>query len=480
MQVCACSSPVWLPDKQLYVPCGHCDACLALKGFQRCNDLDVCLSYYPVRYLVTLTYNDEHLPIAAYNEESHSFVSDIDCDYNGECYSVSVSECSSPLDYDYVLNCLNRYGGLPVLSRKNIIDFKKRFRKFFHKYYPDEDVFIYLCGEYGPSTFRPHYHCIFGFKSMVSRDSLTSLLRASWSCRVVGTRNSRDPIGFFDVEYIASGTCGRYVSQYLNCTTHLPSLIGRGKFRPFHQSSRQCDLRQSYYGVRDAEFFSKPFFKVTYPSPRDSSPVVAPLPSFIQARFFPRHKAFDVLSSEGRVRVYDFVCSFVDFNHFYEHFKSPLAFDNTGFAYCFVNDVILHGLLPFQLRTVLYRFWCCFRRYGSVARRFGVSIVDYFRRLDLFYKDKALYLLNQFLSFVETFSLRHSVAETLSLYYNGTSSYFDYRNLTEYRNFHFLMSSIVKNTTKTKQRNDYFIRHRLQRPSFLNTTNVLRFKSKFL
>lgn len=44
----------------------------------------------------------------------------------------------------------------PSLNKKDTQDFLKRLRYFF----PDKKIRFYLCGEYGPRTFRPHYHAI--------------------------------------------------------------------------------------------------------------------------------------------------------------------------------------------------------------------------------------------------------------------------------------------------------------------------------
>ncbi len=74
---------------------------------------------------MTLTYDDEHLPINDY------------------------------VDSDGVIH------GKPTLRKRDVQLFLKRLRKNY-KY--DNHIKYFCCGEYGGKTFRPHYHLIiFGF-----------------------------------------------------------------------------------------------------------------------------------------------------------------------------------------------------------------------------------------------------------------------------------------------------------------------------
>lgn len=100
--------PIGLDYEYRKVPCGKCEACvnrkksewfIRLKQEQIVTD-NVCF--------VTLTYDDEHLP---------------------KDFSVSVNDCQL---------------------------FLKRLRSYLYK-----PIKYYLTSEYGPQTFRPHYHAIF-------------------------------------------------------------------------------------------------------------------------------------------------------------------------------------------------------------------------------------------------------------------------------------------------------------------------------
>lgn len=108
------------------IPCGRCIECLKDRGQQWTNRcfLEYNTSGGENAFFVSLTYRDECLPVTYYADPS-----------TGE--------------------------GFPVytLRKKDIQLFLKRCRKYF---FGDEKGTLryYICGEYGPTTMRPHYHCI--------------------------------------------------------------------------------------------------------------------------------------------------------------------------------------------------------------------------------------------------------------------------------------------------------------------------------
>lgn len=97
----------------LEVPCGKCLACRIKKRSEWVLRLTHELDYYPDSSFVTLTYDDNHLPI-------------------GEM-------------------------GIPTLRKRDLQNCIKRVRKQLP---PDHKIKYYACGEYGDVTQRPHYHMI--------------------------------------------------------------------------------------------------------------------------------------------------------------------------------------------------------------------------------------------------------------------------------------------------------------------------------
>lgn len=112
------------------IPCGHCLACRLARSREWANRCMLELQYYESAYFVTLTYDDEHLPLNEYVTE------------DGEV-------CQSA-----------------TLVKKDFQLFIKRLRKrFCNGQEGQSKIRYYACGEYGSQTLRPHYHCIiFGLK----------------------------------------------------------------------------------------------------------------------------------------------------------------------------------------------------------------------------------------------------------------------------------------------------------------------------
>lgn len=147
----------------LYVPCGKCPLCLKSKK----RDMMVRLVHESLMHecsaFVTLTYNDENLPVV--------------------------------------------FGDTPVLVKKDVQDWLKRLR-----YFTGAKFRYFVCGEYGSKYSRPHYHVIiFGWfpadafvhewrnKYPIYR---SSLLERSW------------PFGFSTVGQVTPSVaryCARYV-----------------------------------------------------------------------------------------------------------------------------------------------------------------------------------------------------------------------------------------------------------------------------
>ena len=110
------------PDFQkMKLPCGRCVGCRLERSRQWANRCMLELQYHDSAYFVTLTYDDEHIPVTYYAE-----------------------------DEDGVAR-----GGFSLRFR-DLELFWKRLRKA----HPDDKIRYFACGEYGSTTYRPHYHAI--------------------------------------------------------------------------------------------------------------------------------------------------------------------------------------------------------------------------------------------------------------------------------------------------------------------------------
>lgn len=147
----------YYPVKAL--PCGKCIGCrldYSKEWAIRCTlelqdyEPDTC-------WFVTLTYDDEHVPVSYYSELDYDFwiKQGLHVGSNGRVWDL--------FGYDVPIEEL--FGVCTPLSRsltlrpKDLQDFLKRVRDWQHRIYGNT-IRFYACGEYGSSTARPHYHLI--------------------------------------------------------------------------------------------------------------------------------------------------------------------------------------------------------------------------------------------------------------------------------------------------------------------------------
>lgn len=107
--------------RRLLLPCRHCVGCRLAKSRDWANRVVLEQLYHDESWFLTLTYDDEHLPPAYPTDPA-----------TGEILSVHAS-----------------------LVKHDLQCFFKRLRK-----YSGQFVRYFASGEYGSSTYRPHYHAI--------------------------------------------------------------------------------------------------------------------------------------------------------------------------------------------------------------------------------------------------------------------------------------------------------------------------------
>lgn len=226
-----CSSSSFTPGafarvcKYVEIPCGKCIGCRLEYSRQWANRCMLELQYHDSSYFVTLTYNEEFVPRSYYGDSS-----------SGE-----------------VLPSL-------TLRKRDFQLFMKRLRKRFS----DDTIRFFMCGEYGPSTYRPHYHAIlFGLhlddlvpfsKSEQGFQYYTSQsLQDCWS--VVEREDSvtplsdRRPLGHILVANVTWETCA-YTARYITKKLTGPQASFYSDFNiepPFTLMSRKPGIARQYY-----------------------------------------------------------------------------------------------------------------------------------------------------------------------------------------------------------------------------------------
>lgn len=211
------------------VPCGHCIGCRLDYSRQWADRCMMELKYHERACFITLTYDDCHVP--------RRF-------YSGDCFG-SPKPCFS-------------------LSKRDLQLFFKRLRKAF----PENRIRYFGCGEYGPRTFRPHYHVIlFGIdfddkvsmdrKSSSGQDIFTSQgLSRVWSFPARNELGEYDspnirptPAGIATVQPVTWETCAytaRYVTKKLD-GPYASFYQEKNIDPPFCVMSRRPGIGRQYY-----------------------------------------------------------------------------------------------------------------------------------------------------------------------------------------------------------------------------------------
>lgn len=103
------------------IPCGQCVACRLAHSRMWADRCMLELQYHKHSWFVTLTYDDMHIPETFYGDPA-----------TGEAQRAY------------------------TLKKRDFQLFMKRLRKA----YPENKIRFFMCGEYGETTHRPHYHAI--------------------------------------------------------------------------------------------------------------------------------------------------------------------------------------------------------------------------------------------------------------------------------------------------------------------------------
>lgn len=279
----SCAHPRVIKNKYtgepVYVPCGTCEFCIhnkAVRSELKCN---VQLASSKYCEFVTLTYSTEYLPVGQF--------------YKGSCGEVRFR--SLPRDFAYSYKTVRGYTR-NILFHDETFDFStdlsweaaQLLQKKTHLHYtsfPDgrriynrpymenligylnyrdiqlflkrlnqnirsitnEKIHYYVTGEYGPTTFRPHFHLLFFFDSERLRQSFRQFVFKSWR------------FGDSDTQHVWS-TASCYVAGYVNSTACLPDFFKNSRYiKPFGRFSvhfAESAFNEVFKPEEDEETFS--------------------------------------------------------------------------------------------------------------------------------------------------------------------------------------------------------------------------------
>jgi len=246
--VTRCQNPRTVVNKYTHesvlVSCGQCPSCILRRSGIQTNLLTSYSSQFRFVYFVTLTYANCFLPTLQVEivENCTDDIADVSCipdindldarDSNRYLFGFrSVPRTASlrlknstvertfrdpevcfsypmyPKDLFTILNKVkypipNR---IPYVCNRDLDLFLKRLRS----YYPDEKLRYYAVSEYGPTTFRPHWHLLLFSNSERFSETVLKNVSKAWS------------YGRCDAS-LSRGFAAPYVASYVNSFVALP------------------------------------------------------------------------------------------------------------------------------------------------------------------------------------------------------------------------------------------------------------------
>lgn len=194
----------------------------------------------------TLTYDNENVPCYYFADDSYSYSKDFIRVYSNRDGSSLDIFARDFCNFKTSVFNIPRGAAFPVVSRSDVQKFLKRLRINIVRTLKRKVQIRYLItAEYGPKTFRPHYHGIIYFNDsdlltktklshVLSTTLLGSLISKSWPfadyCRTAKYAT------------IVDGGAGNYVSSYASSSCNLPRFLQYPETRPFSPA------HSSYFG----------------------------------------------------------------------------------------------------------------------------------------------------------------------------------------------------------------------------------------
>lgn len=307
--------------------CGKCPYCLKMRSdelTQRCYKES---EQHPYAIFFTLTYDNEHIP---YLEKvgkwwilrNRSVVVDGESTiiiHDSEVQGVHPIESNEvPIDID----CFG------VLWKQDIINFKKRLfinlkryvarnKKYYSSLYVNGKIKetplfrIFINGEYGPTTLRPHYHGILWFddkclaqdfldpykggKLSAARDYWHGLIYESWQMCSPDRCDSQH----------VTKAAPSYVASYVCSTYSLPAVLQAKPFRPKVLASKNPIIGN--YKV-DGVLLKDALFNGTILYPQwdadTKSFVEYPLSYSLMLKYFPKCEAYSVSDINDKLSIF--------------------------------------------------------------------------------------------------------------------------------------------------------------------------------
>lgn len=413
-----------------YFACGRCSACRQHLANSRANKIRSHEHAETTPYFVHLTYDDRSLPYVRREDLYQASLSlamgshdDIsvniyrDSKYKRSRRSVQLVSApgtvigkrdliipfssasldtyfplDTPDEHPHVLGIRKYYKDLhrfhyddskiSISFTPDFQNFIKRLRSYLSRNFSSKRLSFYSAPEYGPTSYRAHFHFILWLDSFLTKCQIESAIVASWPLC------DEDLLkGNINVAHSAAS----YAASYVNCPTSIP--------REFLVNFPLRSSHSLHFGFNSGSFSLSSIISRFIERRSCCYPVTVPdefgrfvtrdflLPKYVSSRFFPKVKGFSRIAPYSLFNVYTKISSYLRLD------KSRVVTLNKHLepvynSYC--RDVYDNPIsyTEKELNLVIRSL----ERAMSYAHSVGLSWFQYVRIIIDFYTVKASYL----------------------------------------------------------------------------------------
>lgn len=313
-------------------PCGKCAACLLSNANSWMFRLSDEINNHPFALWFTLTYSNEFVPklkpIFRDWIGRWFYCSDHSVNLRHDSFKVVLRKDGIAIDSfklkDFPLQNYEFSDCIGYLSKRDIQLFLKILRKkIYERFQVFNSVRYFICGEYGPKTFRPHYHCLLFIDNP---EILSFVIETIPSCWPMCNRE-------FITQFmrLADGKTSGYVTSYVNSISSLPAFYKEDAIKPFHLQSKNPAIgfgsfcsNDLYSAIYDGNLF---YHKQVE---RAALEYLFPYPVAFLGRFLPKCFEYRQKSFSQLLFVYGLLCRALKQERFY-HLSYSVGLSSNGY-----------------------------------------------------------------------------------------------------------------------------------------------------
>lgn len=315
-------------NEYVYVNCRKCDGCLSARSAELTARVANECKQHTYSIFFTLTYDNEHLPVMRFHSRN-LFLGNRPIGYDrlSRSYLYPSFDVSEIEDFDLSVLVPTNYPTCDGFAYANKYDVQKwlmRLRShimrnqefkytrvnkqivrflgtadYIKNLSKDEKTFRYfICSEYGPQYFRPHYHGIIWCDSEPLARYLLKNILEDWS---LGSKT-------LDKPSLVNSSAPSYVAKYVNGSTRLPKILQTKSFHSFVLASKNPIIgsyKNDLLQVTDA-FINGVVEQLQPVDKREPCELAfVPISTALCSRYFPKCSSYRETDVYGKLSIFE-------------------------------------------------------------------------------------------------------------------------------------------------------------------------------